>query len=133
MFHLEKQHGMSRKRFDFKLVHTFVGGMLVVRCCPTCAHNLFENITQFNFYRCTPAMMRQYNSASLKQLETRQLAPHISWAAALARGAIVATQAISLFIISIRCIPSARIAGQTRMQVPRRRRVGRRVGQYYKR
>ena len=52
-------------------------------------------------------MMRQYDSASLKQLETRQLAPHIYWATALARKAIVATQVISLFNIATRCILSS--------------------------
>jgi hypothetical protein len=45
MFHLEKQQAALRN----KLVHTFVGDMLVMRCFPTCAHKLFENITQFNF------------------------------------------------------------------------------------
>lgn len=146
LLHLEKQHVLHnlKQRFDWKLIHTFVGGMLVI-CNPYALlpHMYAKPVRKYNpnqllpslFFlpsplphvtvraRYTPAMMRQYHSASLKQLETRQLAPHISWAAALACGAIVATQAISLFIIAIRCIPSARIAGQTRMQVPRRRRV----------
>jgi hypothetical protein len=36
--------------------------------------------------------MLQYTSATLKQLEARQLAPHIYWTTALARKALTATQ-----------------------------------------
>ena len=38
------------------------------------------------------SLMLQYASATLKQLESRQLAPHVYWTTALARKAMTVTQ-----------------------------------------
>jgi myosin heavy subunit len=104
LLHMDEQHLLHnlKQRFDWQLIHTFVGGMLVI--CnpyiflpqmyppPPLSTFLSSHITRCTRY--SPALMLQYDSATLKHLETRQLAPHIYWATALARKAVVATQVI---------------------------------------
>jgi myosin heavy subunit len=101
LLYMEAQHVLHnlKQRFEWQLIHTFVGGMLVV-CNPyVFLPHLYPSLHPANsLYRLTrscrysSALMLQYDSATLKQLEARQLAPHIYCTTAQARKAIIATQ-----------------------------------------
>jgi hypothetical protein len=63
--------------------------------------------------------MMQYDRACIKQLESRQLAPHIYWATALARKAVVATKVRTPRELSSRSISDClRVSNTEHTQAP---------------